>query len=157
MIASNLPGGSPKFSKSPLPRKERRMAGRKMGESECFATAASRKVQVFLKRFTDPRAPIPPARSRRRRPAGLAGGRLFTYANFPPQKFSLNAKFLTDGPLIFSAPLSQNAAAPRNKKCVFETRMSNYGWIAGRVLMFAIKRHRGLFANFYSEVIKASH
>ena len=33
------------------------------------------------------------------RPGGGAGGRqLFTYANFPPQKFRLNAKFLTDGP-----------------------------------------------------------
>ena len=60
MIASNLPGGSPKFSKSPLPRKERRMAGRKMGETERVNALqpppASRKVQVFLKRFTDPRA-----------------------------------------------------------------------------------------------------
>ena len=107
------------------------MAGRKMGESECFATAARLKEgpsfsqKIYGPASTDPSSEVTStsAGAGLGHPAGLAGGRLFTYANFPPQKFSLNAKFLTDGPLIFSAPLSQNAAAPRNKKCVFETRM----------------------------------
>ena len=121
---------------------EGREGGR--AQNECFATASGEReageVQVFPQDLRNRgRAPIAAslsrARSRPRRGRGRADsrdGRLFTYANLPRKKFSLNAKFLTDGPLIFGAPtLSLPTRRRGSNKCASETLKHVALWLDG--------------------------